>query len=214
MSDTLAQLIDKLQATLSDDGTLFTDAMCTAAFRLALSSLNLAAPIAGADTLDVVAEQKEYEIDNDDAATIIQITDVLLEGTDSLAENHTPLKFQGYFEDNRPFFRLDAPQASGTLIARYSLPHTVDDLDSAAASTLQPRGETVLLNGAAYFACLSRAAARVEAINLNKEVPDPWQDIANHYKRAFELGLRIMARQAQPNFPRTDAWNDDWHSWM
>ncbi len=213
MPDTLAQLIDKLQKTLSDDGTLFSDEMCTASFRLALSAFNLAAPISAADTIDVVAGAYEYEVENEDAARIVQVTDVLLEGTDPLAEVHTPLRFRSHFEDERPYFRLTSPLSEGTLLVRYTLPHTISGLDDETESTLTPIFAAVLLNGAAYFACLARAAARVEAINLNKEVTEPWQELAERYRRFFEAGLKLASRRNAPNFPRSDGWNDAWHAW-
>lgn len=214
MSDTLAQLIDKVQATLSDDGTLFSDAMVTASLRLALNAFNQAAPISGADEFDVVDGAHEYEVSNSESTRIIQVSDVLLHGTDAPGEDHTPLKFQSHFEDDRPFIRLEEPQSTGTLIIRYTLYHTISGLDSETASTIAPLFDVVLVNGACFFSCLARAAARIEAINLNKEVPEPWQELADRYRRAFEAGLKLASRKKSPNFHRSDGWNDTWHAWM
>ena len=60
MSDTLTQLIAKIQAQLLDDGTRFTTATCTAALRAALKDFNLAAPVHAGTLIDVVADQYEY----------------------------------------------------------------------------------------------------------------------------------------------------------
>jgi hypothetical protein len=214
MTDTLAQLIDKLQATLGDDGTLFTDAMCTAAVRLALNAFNLAAPIHAADLVEVEDGAFEYEIETDEGAHILQVLDVLLRGMDALAENHKPLDFKSHFEDDRPFIRLTSPLSAGTLIIRYTLPHIISGLDGETESTLAPLFDTVIIQGAAYFACLNRAARRVEAINLNKEVTQPWQDLADRYKRHFEAGLKAAARKRSPAYPRRQGWDDAWHGWM
>src|SRR5512144_2152429 len=102
MSDTLAQLIDKVQATLFDDGTLFPDANVTAAARLALNDLNRQCPQHAAVTISAVASQLVYELnDADPAAT--GITFVVLEGDD---DDDRSLRFHGYQEDGRWFFRL------------------------------------------------------------------------------------------------------------
>ncbi len=82
MTDTLTTLISKIQATLGDDGTIFTTAHATAALRLALDDWNERAPIFAAATVDVVAEQKEYEVTTQDAEAV-DIIDVLLKGTDT-----------------------------------------------------------------------------------------------------------------------------------
>ena len=61
------------------------------------------------------------------------------------------------------------PQADGsTLIIRYTKPYTINGLDSAtASSTLPALYDVVLLDGAAWQACLVRAAGRIETINMN-----------------------------------------------
>ena len=138
MSDDLATLTDKLQALLLDDGTLFPDATCTAAIRQALHQFNSQLPNTGATTIDVVAGQLVYELTEALAGTEpLTIIGVYLEDV-SGGDNDTPFKADIYSEDNRWFFRLKTAQSSDTLIVRYTLPHTVEDLDSATESTLTP----------------------------------------------------------------------------
>jgi hypothetical protein len=73
-----------------------------------------------------------------------------------------------------------------------------------------------LLDGTCYYACFMRAASRIEVVNLNANVPDPWQSIAGHYQKAFQFGLILAAQQPaarlpdSPSAPRT--WNDAWHN--
>jgi hypothetical protein len=59
----------------------------------------------------------------------------------------------------------------------------------------------VLLDGAAWQACLIRAAGRIETINMNIDVPDPWQSIAAHFKTAFYLGLSLASQQNFAKIP-------------
>jgi len=214
MTQTLTQLISQVQAMFMDDGTRFTAATITAAVRQALKDFNAAAPVRAAETQAVVASQYEYELTD---ITTIQVLDVLLEGTDSLHENHTPLAFTPYFEDGRAWIRLQTPLGSGELIIRYTVPHTVSGLDSATESTLQAIWDAVLLDGACYYSCLIRAASRIEVVNLNADVADPWQSIAALYKLTFDLGLELATRQPAARVPdktwQPRTWNDQWHGY-
>lgn len=197
-----------------DDGTRFTAPTCTAAVRQALKDFNAAAPVHAAETQAVVAGQYDYEIAD---LTCLGVVDVLLEGTDPAGENHIPQLYNPYVEDGRWWIRLQTPLGSGTLIFRYTVPYTVSGLDSSVESTLPALFDAVLLDGACYYCCVIRAASRIEQINLNANVPEPWQAIAGLYRTAFEAGLALAARQSfakvpdQPWQPR--AWNDAWHNW-
>ena len=209
MSDTLTQLIAKLQALLLGDSTTFTTATCTAAIRQAFKQLNMTIPAHLAETQDVVAEQYEYELED---LTALQVVDVLLEGTDTYQEYGTSLRFAPFFEDDRPGFRLHQPQANGrTLIIQYTAPYTINGLDSATVSTMPALYDVVLLDGAAWMACLVRAAGRIETINMNQNVPANFEKMANHFKQAFEAGLANLARrQFKPAQPRLQGWQDEW----
>lgn len=211
MTDTLAQLIPKLQALLLDDGTLFSTATCTAAIRQALKDLNLAIPTHAADTMEAVAEQYEYELEQ---ITALEIVDVLRQGTDTYADENISLDFDSYFEDDRPFFRLHIPEPNGKiLIIRYTLPHTIAGLDSAGDSTLPALYNVILLDGAAWQACLIRATGTTEDNVLDKATSDNYREAAAHFKTAFETGLITAGRRKPPvGEPDTRAWNDEWHT--
>ncbi len=215
MPDTLAQLTDKLQALLMDDGTLFSDATCTAAIRQALKALNLRVPIHAAVTLDVVASQYVYELTAADAgADPIGIYDVLLEDT-VLSDYEHHLDHDVYSEDERWFFRLRIAQGSGTMLVRYAIAHTISGLDSATESTLTPIAEVVLLDGAAEQACIIAASGKVEANNLDPDVCDAYRKAASRFNSAFAAGLKALeqSHRAAVSIPSTSAWNDKWHEW-
>lgn len=209
MSDTLAQLVTKLQALLLGDATTFTTATCTAAIRQALKDLNLAVPMHAADLVEAVAEQKEYELEE---ITALEIVDVLRQGLDTYADYNISLDFDAYFEDDRPFFRLRVPQTEPTmLIVRYTLPHTINGLDSETDSTLSALYNIVLLDGAAWQACLIRAAGRIETINMNEEISRNFRLMAEHFKLAFDLGLsRLALRKFPVGESDCRVWKDNW----
>jgi hypothetical protein len=210
VSDTLAQLITKLQALLLGDSDTFSTATCTAAIRQALKDLNLAIPQHAAETQDAAAEQYEYELEDQ---TALQVADVLLEGTDTYADLNTSLGFDFYFEDDRPFIRLRTPQADGdTLIIRYTKPYTINGLDSETSSTMPALYDVVLLDGAAWKACLIRSAGRIETINMNTEVSKNFQAMAEHFRIAFQAGLANLQRRKFPvSEPVDQSWNDEWN---
>jgi hypothetical protein len=215
MTLTLAQLYDQVQAMFIDDGTRFTDATITAAVRQALKDFNAAAPVRAAETQAVVAGQYDYELTD---MTTIQVLDVLLEGTDATQENHIPLQFTPFFEDGRAWVRLVRPLGSGSLIIRYLIPHTISGLDAGVESTLSDLWNAVLLDGACYYSCVMRAASRIEVVNLNADVEDPWQHIAELYKTAFDTGLVLATQQPAPRVPdktwQPRTWNDAWHNFQ
>ncbi len=208
MSDTLSNLITKVQAQLQDDGTLFSTATVTAAARQALNDLNRAAPLHLATTLTAVADQKVYELD-DLVAT--GITDVLLDGDN---EYCTGLAYDAYVEDARWFFRVRTPQANGqTLIIQYTRPHTVCGLDGSLDSTLSDELNIALIDGACYYACMSRAAAGIEANNVAPEVAVNWIRLAEIWHSIFSTSLREAMRQpvAKGEPGQALAWNDPQH---
>lgn len=214
MSDTLATLIDKVQALLGDDGTIFSDAVVTAAIRTALHTFNQFSPVHAADLIDAVSDQYEYELTAaDDRA--VQLLDVLLQDSDQ-TEYDIPLTFDEYSEDERIFFRLRSPQSTGeTLIARYTIPHTINGLDSATESTIPTAQNQIMVIGSAAEALQVRAYARVETINLNKDVSDNYKELAQIFRTDFLASLRSLAsRKRSPvGIPDTRAWNDIYNNW-
>ena len=202
MTDTLAQLITKLQALLIGTPTTITTATCTAGIRQALLKMNLEAPQHAAELIDAVSEQLEYEISD---SSVISIVDVLLQGTDTYNDYNTPLLFDPYFEDDRPFFRLRAPQADGSvLIARYTIPYTINGLDGATASTLPALHDAILLDGAGWQTCLVLAAGHVETINMNVDVTANFEKMAEHFRWAFVAGLANIGRRPTPRAEQAD----------
>jgi hypothetical protein len=210
MTKTLATLISNVQALLLDDGTRYTTATVTAAIRSALKEINQRAPVNAAELTETIDDQLEYEITDTGA---IEINDILL--WDSTGDRHTVLDYDPYNEDERLFFRLRSAQASGDfLIARYTIPHTINGLDSSVESTIPAFYDDILIDGACYWSAVIRAMGRVETINLNQNVPDTLDDVKRLFREAFDKGLNLMAKKRAPvSEPDTRAWNDQYHGW-
>jgi hypothetical protein len=205
MAASLTTHVSNIQASLGDDGTLFTLGICTAAVRLALEKFNERAPIYAGTLVTVVNGDVEYALNESDFTNLIDILDVVVDD-ESVA-------FQKYYFDNAPFIRLDEALVSGDLDVRYTLPHTVSGLDSATQSTLDSNQDKVLLAGACAFAIYIRAAARVESFNLDKNVMSNYEKLAGPFLQAFASGLNRYAARNIPQADRdTRAWDDVWHN--
>jgi len=214
MSDTLTQLIAKIQTLLGDDGTIFTTATVTAAIRQTLDEWNLRVPINAAITITGVNNQYEYELTDVDS-TSVEILDVLRQG-DNNNELDISITYDEYNEDERIFFRLRQPvTTSDTLIVRYRVRHTISGLDSATESTLPSYQDQAIVNGAAYFAIMIRATSRIETINLSKDQSDNYREIAGAYATAFgaRMADAIKKKRAPVGEPDQRAWNDNYHGW-
>lgn len=213
MTDTLTTFISKIQAFHGDDGTLFTTSICTAATRAALKTFNQYAPINAGTLIDGVNDQYEYELTTEDANAIM-ITDILFK--DDNGEFDISIPFDQYNEDERVFFRLREPvSASDTLLARYTLHHTVSGLDSATESTLPAWQDPILVIGAAAEALKVRARARVESNNLDKATADNYRELARDIQQEFIRDLKSIVPMKKPAVgePDTAAWDDKYHSW-
>ncbi len=209
MADTLTQLIAKVQAQLGDNGTLFTTATITAAMRQALQDINASASSHAATTITTSADQKEYELSDEDALAN-GITNVLLQGTN---EYDVPLLYDAYVEDDRWFFRLRTPQPAGkTLIIQYTRPHTISGLDGSLDSTLPDALNNAAINGGCYYSAVARAAIGIEANNVETQVTANWMKLASIWADRFNTSLRIARRSPTARGePDTAAWNDPQH---
>jgi hypothetical protein len=205
MTKTLTQLVSAVQEQLIDNGTRFTTATCTAALRAALSKLNHRIPIHAGTRIDVIANQKEYELSDYDSLAIA-ILDILEWDTDG--EDHSPLAYDNYTEDERLFFRLRTALSSGEILARYTIHHTISGLDSATESTLSADLDQVITDGACAEALKIRGASRIETINLQQKVSENYRQSIKDFTDAFNLGISAYEMRRSPvSETRQDRWD-------
>jgi hypothetical protein len=215
MPSNLTALTAKLQAQLLDNGTLFTAATVTVAFREALRKWNMVAPVHAATIIDVVASQFEYMLNDATFGTILDIESVWLQDPVTNGENDTTLVYDFYFENNQPAIRLRSALASGHLIVRYTTPHTINGLDSSVDGILTADQEQVLVDGACVYAINIRLSSLVEGYNLSPDVIGQYQRAEGGFAQAFASGIQRYAAQ-RPAVGSQDltAWNDEWHNWL
>jgi hypothetical protein len=206
MSDTLTQLIARVQALLLDTGTNYTTATCTAAIRQALKEYNQVAPVFAGYLLDTVADQREYELEAGTLGDVLTVQSVsLYDSTGN--DDDTPLDYVDFWQDNRLYIRLFEPQAAGgQLNVRYAIPNTVNGLDSASETTIPTYFEQTIVNGGAYYAIAIRTTGRVEPINLNSNVPASLRESAGAFLLAFRTGLVEAGRRKPAPVKMDQTW--------
>jgi hypothetical protein len=212
MSESLTNLINRVQVQLLDDGTRFSSDTVTAAIRSALAKVNLKIPIYKRVEIPSVSEQLTYSLTSA-ATSAVYCLDILQK--DSAGEIHLPLDFSAYNEDNALYFRLNSPIGQGeTLIVLYSTLHTVSGLDSETTSTLPNNLDQTLIDGACYEVLAIRAAGITENNLLDRNAPGNYRDAMRSFLATFQLGLAAaQTTHAALYLPRINAWNDKWHEW-
>lgn len=210
MADSLTALITKIQKSLIDDGTRFSTDTCTAAIREALKDFNIYAPVFASELQPVVTTDLEYEVNDIDSRVLSVIGVWKWSSSD---DNHTPLMYDAYSEDERVFYKLRSLQSSGYLLVRYTIPQTISGLDSATESTLSALYDQVLVGGAKAWAMQIRADSRIETINLQASVSDNYREQLMTLRNNYIMQLITIAKNRYPAVgkPVDAAWNDEWH---
>jgi hypothetical protein len=214
MTKSLTSLISDVQAALIDDGTRFNTATCTAAVREALKIFNLFAPVITKSLVTPVANQREYEL-TATAPTALSIVGIWLYD-DTGKSHHIPLTYDQFTQDEKLYFCLLAPQsADEQLLVRYTVPQTINGLDSATTGTLSTLYDQILIGGAKAEAMQIRADSRLETINLQQAVSDNYREQITAIRARFYMELQQVANNRYPavGTPAEAAWNDNYHGW-
>lgn len=192
MSDSLTTLIAKVQALLLDDATRFSTATVTAALRQALKEYNQVGPVFSGDEIEIVSGQYIYNI-NSLHADLISCLGVWKVNTSN--DMDTPLGYEFFWEDNQPFIQLKVAQGSGDLLVKYTIPNTINGLDSEVESTVPGYFDDVLVAGGVMHSIEIRATGRIETINLNQDVSDNWLDTHSKWVTIYQTGLMEVAKR-------------------
>jgi hypothetical protein len=168
---------------LLDDAALarYTNVQVDAALRQALAAYQNARPLVRTYSVDGTGD---YQITMPDGFDAIAVTEVYLDNSD---DPPTPLTFYAFLRDEQWIVQTTGYLVSATesLLVTYTLPHTIDDLDSAAGTTIPPEDEQAVQIGAAGYAALSRAVSRAEAINLNAGAQTALMKLSTEYLTQF-----------------------------
>ena len=186
---TLAELTDDIEAELKDVGNVnWSTAELEHHIRRALRAYNRVDPQRAAVAIHSVADTREYDI-SVSCAGAMEILDVWYPFDDVTPEwppNKVPWNML-----TTDVVRLDVDGVSGAatehLRVFYTLPHTIDDLDAAAATTLDAQGEQAVILGASAFAAMQYAQSLMGTVTPSGWTPRQFQDWATLRATDFRL---------------------------
>ena len=175
----LALLVDSTNA-------IFANNDVDQALRWALAEYSLRRPLVRTYDFTVDAATRVHELPADFITR--QIVKVQLHDDD--LDEIVDLAFQSSYTDEGWIVYTDTEiSAAEVLIIHYSDPHTIDDLDSAAGTTVPDADETLLQTGAAGRCAQMHALAQVESINMNDNVVEMYRKLALDYLASFNAGI-------------------------
>ena len=216
MTLTLAQFQDRIGAALMDAaGATFSDATLQEALRTALHEYTEAAPLAMETVLVLPADGREIALDG--LAGLIAVTRVWWPYDYAAAAETWPPNRVGrwslWWDYGRPVLFLEAadggqPQAGDEVRIWYTRQQTIQDLDAAAATTVPLQDESMLVQGAAAYAMLSRSTSQAEIASTGAIATPNYAATAFRLLRQFRAGL--AARRHDATHSPEPAWTDGW----
>lgn len=174
---TLAQLQARVAARLVDAAnSVFSTATLDEALRSALSDYTAAAPLTAETVITLPGAGREIALNN--VTGLSGVTDVWWPYDTAAAvadEVWPPNRVRGFrvwWDDAQPVLFLESfegaqPQPDDELRLWYTRPHTIQNLDSAAVTTLPAHHESALVTGAAGYAALSENVDQIGALHLD-----------------------------------------------
>lgn len=200
MSLTLAQFEARVLALLLDtSAAIYVTAVTTEAVRLALHEYSDAAPLAAETVLTLSGTGHEVALNG--VTGLLGVVDVWWP-YDSAATSETwpPNRVEGWtlwWDDAQPVLYLNAdnqgqPQIADELRLWYTKLHTIQNLDSAAVTTVALEHESLLVLGAAGFACLARAVDLSETADQQVTATPNLGTLGRLYLKQFRAALAAL----------------------
>jgi hypothetical protein len=203
MPKTLAEINARVLAFLFDDaGVVWTAAsgVVTECIRLALHEYTNAAPLGMETVLTTPDAGREIALDGLDG--LVGVHDVWWPYSTTASEEWPPNRVEGwrlFWDDARPVLVLsegegDQPAKSDGVRIWYTKMHTVSGLDSAAVTSVPDAHASILVMGAAGFACFARAQELAETATQASVATPNYAAMASRYLKQFRVllnGLRI-----------------------
>ncbi len=174
MTSTLAQLRVRLAARLVDAGNaVFAATTLDEALRTALAEYSAAVPATAETVLVLPGAGREIALEA--VADLWGVLDVWWPYDSGAPDGWPPPRVAGFrlaWDDGRPVLVLSQrlgpqPQAGDELRLWYTRPHTVQDLDGAAVTSVPPAHTTGLLTGAAGYAAASQHLNQAGSVRLD-----------------------------------------------
>jgi hypothetical protein len=208
---TIATLRDRVEQSLLDvTNTIFTLGLIDEAINQALDDYNRSNPLAKETVLVLPGDGREIAIDS--LTGLAKVTEVWWPyDSDATTENWPPNRVTGfrvYWDDARPVLFLDVldgaqPQQNDELRLWYTAGQTIYGLNSAAATTIPPEHESMIVVGASGVAAMARALDLLETAGTDLYAIGllaTWGRAKQREFAAFLKGLKEMGSRSGPSW--------------
>jgi hypothetical protein len=206
---TLATLRDRVEADLRDtSNSEWTTGEIDAHIRTALRRFSLVSPQQLDTTMDAVDDQREYDFSS--TSNVIEVFDVWYP-YDSSDPDHPPNRPHWYLvkDDHIYLDSDDAPDDTYDLRIFYTAEHTIEDLDSATATTLSLQGENAVVLGATAYAAQQLAQDVINSVTVSQWTPRQIHEWAMSRMKAFNSVLDDIRRRAIISQDARVSWSAD-----
>jgi hypothetical protein len=195
MPYTLPTLRDRVEQQLADvTNTRYTQDAIDEAIRQALDAYSEHLPRAAIETINVTADGRELDIST---LTYTAIQHVWWDYNSGSPDYPPHWRSFDVWPGNILFINdPEQPSAGDVVRIWYTTSHTLNQLDSATATTFPDTHASLLAQGAAALAVLARRAMVGEAVNDNPWAPRNLQIWAEQRLLDFNTRLDELAQQA------------------
>jgi len=205
---TLSEIIDHVEADLKDStNTSWSAAELQRPVRWALQEVSWAMPRRASAILVAVEGQREYSLAAAGMSGALFVAEVWYPYTAEDPEYPPRSVPWRLLDDDTLFLDVDSVNGGDGMRVFYARPHAIEQLDGAAATTLNSEQEELVCLGAAGYAALQRAQDAIGRVNVTGEAPRLWRDWGDRRLRDFRVRLERLARR---DLPWRTAWTEGW----
>jgi len=215
----LATIRDRIEQQLVDTtNAIWATGLIDEGLRQALAEFSLSIPVHQITTLTLSSDT--YELDISAISGLLGVARLWLPYTAASPENPPNWRPFDHWRDNDILYLGEYQGQSGD-VARifYTAGQTIEDLDSATATTLTGPQESILITGGAGFAALSRSLDLGEQVTLGARVAkeiQAWGEARLERFRALvaaEANRLALVGRSAVGLPPLDRWDRDGWGW-
>ena len=190
----LADLRDLVEADLDDAGNaVWTTDEIDRAMTKALREYSQVRPQQVIGTITVAAASREVSI-----TTLTDLTRIVrVWHPYTVASPEDPPEWRQWEMWLTTLYILDGakPAISDVVRVYYHKPHTIEDLDSGAATTVAAEDEELVVTGAGAYAALEKSRGSVGEAGVSTDTPQHWLTWASGRLQDFKAQLAELRRR-------------------
>ena len=193
-SATLATIRDRVEQLLVDlSNAIWTTGLIDESVDQALSAYSEVRPqvVRSALSLTTILSTNGREIDISAVTGLVSVVDVWAPYL-AADDKATKRRFEHWLEQEVVNLADGAAvSASDTARIFYAKVHTLNGLNSAGATTFKTGDDSLIVVGAAGYACLSRAVDLLEQVTLGRQTAEELQGLGSVYLAEFWRRLGV-----------------------